>query len=53
MIEITHGHCRVVHIGNDVLNMKTAVIANWKGTTQIYGIEDEITEKDMAKLVKT
>ena len=51
MIEIESGHCRVVHIGNDLLHMKTAVIANWKGTTQIYGVEDEITKKDMAKLV--
>jgi hypothetical protein len=32
--------------------MKTAVIANWKGITQIYGVEKEITEKDMARLVR-
>ena len=52
MIEIKPGHCRVVNMGNSAFNMKTAVIANHKGITQIYGVEDfEITEKDFAKLM--
>ena len=52
MIEIKPGHCRVAHMGNDALKMKTVVIANHKGITEIYGVTDTITEKEFAKLIE-
>ena len=53
MIEIKPRHCRVVHIGNDLFHIKTAVIANHNGNTYIFGVEDDkITKKDMAHLIR-
>lgn len=53
MIKINPGHCRIAHMGNDSLNIKTVVIANNKGITEIYGVDPHIvTEKDFTKTMR-